>query len=369
MAKRKYKSGTVRKRGKSYEICYRVNGKRQYETIRTDDEAVAENELRKRLIAIAEGAEEDRLGTKFGDLAATWLASKETSTEPRTYEHYESLLNGHILPAWRDDYCHQITRDGVSEFINLKMQGNVVPVAGKAQAGPLSAQTCTHILTIMKSVLSYGVSTGVLAANVAEGIDSPKRKPTELPDADSDDIKALLAAMPDSDSRLMTLLMVSLGLRIGEVLGLRGRDWNEANQELTIAGAVKTIRNSPYRASSGKTKSAYRVLKVSDTLADEITAKVKANGKDLLFTNSVGNVMSANNWRRRVWYPACAQAGIDLPIHGLRHIWATTQLAAGIPPHIVMSQGGWSSLAAMGNYAHLMQPSRLRAADTTDLYT
>jgi integrase len=220
----------------------------------------------------------------------------------------------------------------------------------------------------MKSILAYGVSTGVLASNVAEGVDSPKAKPTELPEVDADDIKALLAAMPDADSRLMTLLMVSLGLRVGEVLALRGRDWNEQRQELYVAGAVKMKANQPYRTNSGKTRAANRILTVSDDLADEITAHVKAKGNDLMFPSKSGGVRSANNWRRRVWYQACADAGVDLPIHGLRHIWATTQLANGVPPHIVMSQGGWSSLAAMGNYAHLMRPSRLQAADTASDY-
>ena len=369
--KRQYKSGTVRKRSNSsFEICYRVNGKRQYETIKTNSEDIAETELRKRLVAVAEGADEKQLGTLFKEVANQWMAGKLLTKQPKTAEHYEGIVRCHLLPAFADDYLHQIDPAAISDYVQFKLEGNTLPVAGSGSENALSARTVGHHLAAMKNILNYAVKHGYIDKNAAEGIEKPQTEPTELPDVSAEDIKNLLGEMPDDTTRLLTLLMVSLGLRVGEALGLRGRDWSETRKELHISGSIKIRSNSPYRAGAGKTKGSNRILSVSDELADQITARVAVMGRGLLFPSGAGNPQAPNNFRRRVFYPAAARAGIDgLAIHGLRHIWATTMLAQGTPPHILMSQGGWSSLAAMGNYAHLMGPSRLQAADTTALYT
>ena len=80
----------------------------------------------------------------------------------------------------------------------------------------------------------------------------------------------------------------------------------------------------------------------------EIT-EVAAPGSVLegpVFTARRGGPVHPENFRRRVWAPAVAEAlGPDrlLTPHALRHTWASLHMKAGSPLHWIQQQGGWES--------------------------
>ena len=67
---------------------------------------------------------------------------------------------------------------------------------------------------------------------------------------------------------------------------------------------------------------------------------------DLVFTSSGGAPLRLGNWRRRVFDPACAAAGIvGLTPHDLRHTAASLAIAAGANVKAVQRMLGHSSAA------------------------
>jgi len=74
--------------------------------------------------------------------------------------------------------------------------------------------------------------------------------------------------------------------------------------------------------------------------------------------------MSYENWRRRVWNPACERAGLaGLRFHDLRSLAATTLIAAGVDLKTAQSRlGHSSSKVTLDLYARATPDADRRAA-------
>jgi len=75
------------------------------------------------------------------------------------------------------------------------------------------------------------------------------------------------------------------------------------------------------------------------------------------FTMPEGTPLRRENFRRRVWLPACRAAGIEggLRFHDLRHTNATLAAASGAPLRAVMHRLGHASAAAALRYQHRVE--------------
>ena len=66
-----------------------------------------------------------------------------------------------------------------------------------------------------------------------------------------------------------------------------------------------------------------------------------------------GTPLRRENFRRRVWLPACEAVGVEgLRFHDLRHTNATLAAASGAPLRAVMHRLGHHSAAAAIRYQH-----------------
>jgi integrase len=91
---------------------------------------------------------------------------------------------------------------------------------------------------------------------------------------------------------------------------------------------------------------AFRDLIVPD-LAWHLARFAGPEDDDLLFTSPARNPMRNSNFRRRVWRPALAEAGlIDLHFHDLRHAGNVLAAAAGANLRELMERMGHSTTRA-----------------------
>ena len=394
MAKRKYGSGTIRMRGDRFEIGYRIKGRQVWERTNTDDKDIAETLLQKRCLEIRVGKEDQMLGTRFGDLAARWLANKQNEgIRPRTYELWESIVRAHLNPAFENDFVHQVNNvAALEDYRDNKIAGNIVPVADGAHKGPLSPQTVSHHFTVIRQVLDYAMVLDLIDSNKAKLVKKPKIVRGQVEPVESANVKKLLAAMTP-EHRTLFLLIVSCGLRVGEATGLRVQDFDSAKKLIKVQGAIKTKNNKLYRDDYPKTASGKRTLRISDDLANKIEKQIiKAkkrpdpDGLNLIFRNNAGRPLSRQNLRQRVLIPAAIAAGLipteqealtikaaggkpkTIRIHDLRHTYASELLAAGVPITTVQHRGGWANAASMNRYSHLTASDKDEAADTSSLY-
>lgn len=378
-AKRRYGSGSLRLRGKTWEIGYRINGRQKWELTNTPDRDIAEVILDERILDIKKGKEDLLADTKFKVVAEDWLKNKRIEgVAPKTDEMFSTIINCHLIPELGDLYLYEIKVKTITDYRNAKLTGDrKLSVAGNATKKPMAAQSVVHQLRTLRMIFDYAVTNDLTDRNPASLVKMPSIKREPIEPIDPDDVKALIAATPEN-YRCLVLLLVATGMRISEATGLRQQDWDSGRRELRIRGAIKRKGGKLYRDNYGtKTTSGLRTLKVSESLAEKLdeqaarARKIKdPDGNGLLFPSKSGRFINPSNLRNRVFKPAARDAGLDdIRLHDLRHTYASEQLSDGVPQHIILKNGGWSNPGSLAVYSHLTTADKTKEADKADLYS
>jgi integrase len=199
-------------------------------------------------------------------------------------------------------------------------------------------------------------------------LQAPKRRALTVVEAQ----RLLVAARGD---RLEALFVIALtmGLRRGELLGLKWCDLDPTDQVLRIERAVQRA-SGQLRFVEPKTLRSRHVLPVPQVAMaafnghrvrqarERLAAGDRWHDGDLIFASSVGTPMEPRNVNRR-FNELRAQVDLDwLRLHDLRHACATYLLANGVEPRTIMEILGHSTIRlTMDLYGHVL-PDRLRAA-------
>ena len=133
-------------------------------------------------------------------------------TFKRSTQHgYKTVLNLHVLPAWRDWRLRDIERLAIQQWVAEKF---------RQQCG---WQTVRNSWVLLSGILETAVEYGYLSANPARGVKFPQQALKEKPTIIAGDSFAKLLKLVDEPHRTMVSLIAATGLRIGELLGLRWR--------------------------------------------------------------------------------------------------------------------------------------------------
>jgi integrase/recombinase XerC len=146
----------------------------------------------------------------------------------------------------------------------------------------------------------------------------------------------------------MVEVLIATGARIGEVCGFDLADFDPAKGTLRVR-ASKTAAGTN------------RALSLPPYLVEDLVAMVarRYEGRtpdpaDPLFTNTRGNRVTDDPFRRRIWDPAAAKAGIPgVKPHSLRHTLATKAAEEGVDPFAMMSHFGWADIRQAKTYVKL----------------
>jgi integrase len=162
----------------------------------------------------------------------------------------------------------------------------------------------------------------------------------------------------------MAVLAISVGLRRGELLGLR---WCDVD---LLTGIVR-IRRHIVRGevATPKTEHSRRTLELGPearaAIEEQFAASAFTADDDYVFPNPmVGTAMDGAKLGRCYMRPALAKAGIRAdfrPWHDLRRT-ALTFSAAVNPGYVVKAQAGHGSMAVTDRYVKLAMPLVLGAA-------
>jgi integrase/recombinase XerD len=146
--------------------------------------------------------------------------------------------------------------------------------------------------------------------------------PKLVPAADLEHLLAVAArwqfTAADRHEYAILLLLARLGLRRGEVAGLRLDDIDWRAGELTIVGKGSRVERLPLPAEPGEAIAAWLVNGRPECATRSVFTTVKPPGRPLS-PGAIGHIVSA-----------CQDAGVDrIGAHRLRHTLATGMLRAG----------------------------------------
>lgn len=281
------------------------------------------------------------------DLEDTYLTSISTLT-PGTQDVYKTALRTHVLPRWGRTKPSDLTQRLIQEWINS--EGFSRSVAGRN-------------IAVLRGLLK---ASGYPADSTNE-VAKPRRQTRENTYLTATQLTALAEAS-DYPGIIYTLGLV--GLRWGELAGLRVKDYNGQRQELHVKQTASMIRGELVIGPPKSGKS--RIVMVPDTAAAHIRrASADRREDDPIFPGPSGDYMRRP--KGRSWFDGAKKRAHDgdesfplgLRIHDLRHTAASLMVQSGAHVKLVQHQLGHASASlTMDTYADLFPEDlgTLRAA-------
>jgi len=227
------------------------------------------------------------------------------------------------------------------------------------------------------------VSTNV--ADLSEPVKVSRRATEWL---DLAQARTLLASLKRDRLEALWILLLSLGLRRGEGLGLRWEDIDlnggtiiirrslkRMREELLPDGSTLSGRKTRLVFGAPKTEESWRTQNLPKPTisalrrhkrrqARERLAATSWDDESLVFTTPLGTPIDPDNLAKR-FVTLCEKAGLGhRNLHQLRHSAATIMLAQGVPLHEVSEVMGHSSLTVTKDiYGHFTADRRRAAAE------
>jgi integrase len=304
----------------------------------------------------------------IAELFATFIESQPL--EPATRALYRMLGRRYLGTEGPQGLMEGLPNLGAVAVNRIKRTDVKVFIA-KASALGVGAPTVRSAYRLLHRLLEEAVEDSRIGSNPATGIRLPRVEPRRQRVLTPQEVDTLASEVPGRD-RALILFLSYCGPRIGEAAGLRVKDVDTLRGRVTISGALKEVGG---RIEEGQTKTKKkRAIMLPAFLRDELTQHLArfSNPRDpegFVFSGPDGGPLRANNWRKRVLYPACERAGITPTphTHDLRHTAASLGIRVGMHPKELAEMLGHSSIRmTMDTYGHLFPSLHDERADKLD---
>lgn len=252
------------------------------------------------------------------------------------------------------------------------------------QPRPLSARTVVGIRATVRKALADAVKYGPLKVNVAEWSDRPETEQYAPVILEEDELRVFEAAAGGHPLAALFLLLSTTGCRIGEIMAVRERDLDPANDDLRIEVKVRTrggaVLEAPKSRRGVRTVPLlpYVYAAVQGYLADhEFERRRNAEERaivqreygvppDTLFTRPNGLWLSYTHIERELRKVFGTTALPRLTAHGFRHSNGTNLEQRGVDPkglaeHLGHADAGFT----LRTYVHGNQAMRRRVKAET----
>ncbi len=313
-----------------------------------------------------------------GDFLDRWVSKTlPGSVAGGTLDDYAQIVRLHLVPAL-----------GRTRLARLSVADVDALWTAKREAG-YKANTIRIMRAVLRRAVGQAEREGLVARNVAALSQPPRLSNPEGRALTVGQAGALLDAARGDRLEAAYLLMLSYGLRRGEVLGLAWSDFDRERRTLGVRQAV-TLRKSARLASGGyaggaqgrmelselKTRRSRRVLFLTEGLVEALDKHARRQVEQrhaagsawvdhgLVFASSVGTPIDPDNFAK-AFVSLAKQAGLGRwHPHEARHSAASVMLAQGVPLEVVSEVLGHSSIYITKDvYGHLSEGMKRDAAE------
>lgn len=288
-------------------------------------------------------------------LIQRWLEhlDGERALSPHTLRAYEGDLVGFLAFLSEDFLAKDPKTIDPTEVDPLAIRSFL---AAQTKRG-LSRRSQGRALAAVRGFFRWLAREGIVAANPAQGVRTPKAPKTLPRHLRPGEIESLLAA-PDVNEtfghrdRAMLELLYATGLRVGELVSLDWSDLDLSARTLRVIGKGNKERMVPFNRAA---ESALRDwLARWEPLADPARLAVDPSEAEPVFLSSKGRRISDRSVRRILdRHVAAASLAAGVHPHTLRHTFATHLLENGADLRAIQELLGHSSLSTTQKYTHI----------------
>ena len=302
---------------------------------------------------------------RVDEFATDWLRDVVTpSLAPSTLANYELFTRLYINPDLGKKRIDRLTVRDVRLWLNDLKSRCQCCAQGKdgarAVARCCAAGNCCQQLpsdwtvhqawTVLRSMLSEAMRDELVTRNVAALVRVPLPRPRKRKYWSVDEAREFLESARSNDDPMYAayVLMLVLGLRRGELLGLAWRDLDLDDGEAHIAWQVQRVGGELVRRPT-KTHSSDAPLPLPDICVESLkdrrlvenklrlAAGEAWNSTGLVLTTRFGDAIDPRNFQR-AFRSSVRRAGVPvIPVHSTRRTCASLLVALDVHPRVAMA--------------------------------
>ncbi|MFH9247065.1 tyrosine-type recombinase/integrase [Streptomyces lydicus] len=327
--------------------------------------AECDTKRRELLAKVDQGVPVPTRSAKLAEWLPYWLDNVIKPNRKRsTYSKYAMHVRLYLVPLLGTKRLETLGPRHVRVFL--------ADVARKS-----SAATAKEAHRVLRTALTAATREELVTRNVASLVEAPKVVSRETTPWSLDETLTFLEEARRDPLYAAFVLAIAMGLRRGEVLGLRWSDVDLDGRVIRISNQVQRIGGELYQdtTKTGKIRPVplplicvaalrWHRLRLTHEAEKRGTAMSSAG---LVFTTRSGRPIEPRNLNRS-FARLTASAGLrSIRLHDARHGCATLLTAAGVAPRVLMEILGHSQISmTMDVYAHVAQDTQREAISHMD---
>lgn len=367
----------------SYEARITIDGKRKSFCRKT--KALVKQEIREYLHKIENGYKEPQK-ILLNDYIEYWLKTyKWNKIEASSYSRLHSVYVHQIKDSIGNMAIGNVTTADIQQLIDDRA------IPKQEDIRPLAISGLKKIMYLLRPCFQMAVSEGVISSNPCEEVCMPVEscvvvKTKEQISLSDEEIERFrVAALTRykttgeyrSRDALVLLIILNLGLRVGEMQALRWRDINFKDKIVRINRTrqnnitnFSTVgkRNYTKIKESTKTDAGKRVLKMNDSVVfylRELQAYDERKGiiSEYVSCSQVGTIVDDRNLQRSLdKITKRARIAEHITLHTLRHTFGSTLIRRGVGIEVVSKLMGHANIhITYLKYIHVLQEQQAKA--------
>lgn len=326
--------------------------------------------------------------TPLGQVAHWWLYTSRRRLKPNTIRVYEGLIRIHLVPVLGK---RPIGKIGVAD---------VEMLLADMEELDYSPSTIALTLQVLRQTLQRSRDIGALDRNVANLVAAPSKTTQSVAHPLTvEDARKLLEYVTSerypskkvgrrgmgpyhgSPVDVAIVLALTCGLRMGEIMGLRGEDVELESGRLLVRHQVIVKSKRQMRLADLKSRNARRLIHLPPIAQESVEYHIRnhlggeLDPKRFLLENRREPYMwpelevwtpYSGSYIRRKFYRFLRE--LKMPrtrFHDLRHTFASAQINAGVPAGVISKALGHANFSITNDYyGHLSDTGRRLSADT-----
>lgn len=361
--------GSITQRGDKYRVCFdygvdrsgkRIRKYRTFETKRDATRAFNEHKVK-----MDKGTQIMPSEYTFAQWLDYWYKDIILpQIEETTAYGYRGMIENYLKPQLGEIRLQKLTARDIQQYYTWLM--------GEKELSPNTVIKHHNLLT---NTLNAAERQEYITKNPMRAVSPPKKRQREAKFYTPEQLGILLDKAVGTRLELPVFICAYLGLRRGELCGLRWSDVDLEHQTITIEN-TRTQAGKKEIEKGTKTASSTRTLYLPDTLCDMLKAAkehqqaCRAEYKNAYDDNDYVVVMEDGrpfrpNYLSELFGKFLADN--DLPkivLHELRHTFASLSNQAGIPAYNIGKALGHSTPATTQKiYTHLLDQTHTQAVE------
>jgi integrase len=340
----------------------RRQSRTRYRTLREAKVALAKTRL-----GVHEGTHVVRDVLTLRTYLARWADGK-IDLRSSTRDGYRVALKP-VLDRWGDLPVQQLTKAHLDELVTEQL------ASGGLSGGGRSARTVTLMLVVLGQALDAAARERLVTANVASLVNRPASAPVVVKKTwTADQVRTFLTYVAD-DRLAAAWRLTMLGLRRGEVLGLRWSDVDFESRSASIARARvpeggRIVVNKPKTARGVRT-----IYLPAEVVSDLVRLRAVQHDEQ----RAIGaGFTAADEWilvdpigrpYRPEWYGKefrrlSAEAGLPrIRLHDARHTAASLLAQGGVEIGVAAALLGHDPVVYLQTYVHPYEDAKRAASE------